>query len=915
MLKKTTHLIVFVCILATSALAQVKKGDKYYEKAQYIMAIHYYKKESKSNATAREEAMVKLGNSYKQINDYANAEKAYQEAAAINSNLPAEFFYNYAQVLKSRNKYQEATTNYETYISMSPNDEYAKNALKFCKEIQYYAAMPVEYKIKNIAEINTKNSEFSPFLLNDKLIYVAEREDFNFVDYTLNDYDGEPYLNMYVSNIKDSKFSKSHKFSKLTDSEFHDGPACINKENNTLYFTRVANDEKKPVNHARIYIASGHDRVWNDIKEFEYNSDEYSVAQPCISDDNSTLFFSSNMPGGFGGKDIWMCNREGETWGKPVNLGPDINTTGDEMYPSFRKDGVLFFSSTGLPGFGGLDIYSAINIDSKWILQKNEGLNINSNADDFGIAFLNDSAGYFSSNREGGKGRDDIYSYTYKSNSIFIDGTVLLTENLKDYAKMKKVILYDENGKAIDSTYTDAKGYFKFKNLSGDKKYMAVISEDDPELTGKARYYLAEGDSVITRVTGKFGKSRFAFKGLPLEANSLPDLYTDDDLVMAGNILYGKNSNEPLKNARIRLVNDFGDVVEETTTNEFGAFAFRNIPSQQNYLVSIVESDIELPEGTKVTLTNKTGKELKTFYTGKDKFNFKILGSDKATLDQMIAEDVNLSMDMYGFILDQDKKPIPNAKIRVKEADGSHEQVWTTTDKGKFNFKNLDAEKNYLFETDENDPNLNGVQRIYVADSRGLIYKVIDLSGGKFSFKLLDADKAALGEFVVDDPWLKTDKTKTGTGITKNTRKVKEIINAKGEVELVEVPEEESELSLTIVENIYYAYGDFKIDADAEKVMNKAVDVLKEHPKLILEISSHTDSQSSSGFNLGLSRKRAQTAVDYLVNKGIARNRLKATGYGETRLLNKCADGIECTEDEHKVNRRTEFTITKPKKK
>lgn len=917
MLKKNIHLLVIICAFASTTFAQISKGDKYYNKSQYVVAIHYYKKESKSNATKREEAMVKLGNSYKMINDYANAERAYQEAAAINSNLPTQFYYDYAQVLKSRNKYPEAVTNYETYIKMSPNDEYAKKALKFCKEVQYYAAMPVEYEVKNLESINTKQSEFSPFLLNDKIIYVAEREDFNFVDYSLNDFDGEPYLNMYISNIKDLEASKSKKFSKKIDSEFHDGPACINKENNTLYFTRVMNKKKDMLNQAKIYIASGHDRVWNDIKEFEFNSDEYSIAQPSISDDNTTLFFTSNMPGGFGGTDIWMSKRNGDAWEKPVNLGPDVNTSGNEMYPCIKKNNVLYFSSTGLPGFGGLDIYSATNIDSKWILQRNEGLNINSNADDFGVAFLNDSIGYFSSNREGGKGKDDIYWYKYKSKSIFVDGTLLLTENLRDYAKGKKVILYDDKGNAIDSTYTDAKGYFKFKNLSGDKKYMAVIAEEDPQLTGKARFYLAEKDSVITRVTNRYGKNKFTFKGLPLDPNALPDLYTEDDLVMAGNLIYGDKPALPLKNTRLKLINDFGDVVEETTTNEFGAFAFRNIPSEQNYMVSITESDINLPEGTKVTLTNKTGKEMRTFYTGKDKFNFKILGSDKTTLEQMSADDVNLSMDMYGYILDQDKRPIKNARIKVKEEDGSNEQVWVTSDKGKFNFKNLKAEKNYLFETDENDPNLNGVQRIYLADSKGVIYKVIDLSGGKFSFKILDADKAAMGEFVVDDPWLKTANDKNGSdkSLVKNPKRVKEGKNIKENGEEEPAMEEESELTLTIVENIYYAYGDYKIAEEGEKILNKAVEVLKDYPKLIMEISSHTDSQSSSGFNLGLSKKRAQTAVDYLVSKGISRSRLKATGYGETKLLNKCSDGVECTEEEHKINRRTEFTITKPIKK
>lgn len=485
---------------------------------------------------------------------------------------------------------------------------------------------------------------------------------------------------------------------------------------------------------------------------------------------------------------------------------------------------------------------------------------------------------------------------------MVLSGTVLLTENSKSYAKDKKVVLLDNRGNAIDSTKTNQKGYFEFKNLQADKKYMAVVEENDPTLTGKARFYLAEKDSVIHRVTGPVGGNRFVFRNLPVDPNGLPDLYTEDDLVFAGALMTGPTGAVALKNAKLKLVNDFGDVVEETSTNEFGAFAFRNIPSDQNYLISIEETEVALAEGTKITLTNKSGKEIKTFYKTKGKFAFKILQSDKTVLNEMDAEDVNLIMGLYGYMYDQDKKPVINAKLTVKEEDGSNPKTYVTTDKGKFNFKNLDAEKNYMFEADENDPSLKGVKRIYIADSKGKIYKVIDLVGGKFSFKLLEADKSALGEFVVDDPWLKVAemKKKPETVVTNTVTKK---------------PEEEKEETMIIVESINYAFGDYKLGPDGEKVLNKAVEVMKENPRLIMEINSHTDSQSSSGFNMTLSNKRAQAAVDYLVLKGINRTRLKSKGYGETKLLNKCADGVECSEDEHKVNRRTEFKITKPLKK
>jgi outer membrane protein OmpA-like peptidoglycan-associated protein len=912
------YLVVFLFNFILSGYSQMSKGDKFYDNGEYYKALPFYKKESRSkNTTRQQEALVKLANTYKFLNEYGKAEESYRKLFELNSDQSKEVVFNYAQILKTNNKYEEAAEQYNNYIAKSPNDDMAKNALKFCREIKYYLSRPIEYTVKNMEVVNTEKSEFSPYVTNDKLMFIAERDQFDFVNYAVDDYSGQPFMNLYVSNIEGLDPQKSTAFSKKINSYYHDGPGCLSADGQMLYFTRVDYVSKKGyVNRAKIFTATRSGRSWKDIKPIDLNSKDYSIAHPSISADGNTLFFTSDMPGGFGGKDIYMSKKNGDAWGAPVNLGPDINTTGDEMYPSMRKDGVLFFASNGLPGFGGLDIYSAKNVDSKWILNRNEGLDLNSSTDDFGITFLNDSLGYFSSNRAGGKGLDDIYRYQFKSKSMIVSGNVLLTENVKNFAKEKKVLLLDEMGNVVDSMYTDAKGFFAFKNLDGDKRYMVSVVEEDPELAAKARFYLAENDSVIHRVSAKYKDSRFVFRNLPVDPNGLPDLYTEDDMVFAGTIRVG-DDGKPLTNAKLKLVNDFGDVMEEATTNEYGAFAFRNIPSDQNYMVSIEEGDVKLAEGTKIILTNKIGKDVRTFYKGKGKFTFKVLTVDKTLLEDMDAEDVNLVMGIYGYMYDQDKKPIMNAKIKVREEDGSNEQEWATTSNGKFDFKNLDAEKNYIFEADANDPNLAGVTRIFIADSKGRIYKVVELLGGKFIFKILEVDKFSIGEFVVDDPTLRIaeiKKKENENAILVKNKKVKEV-KTKESVK-TEEPEEESEMMVTIVENIYYAYGDYSISEDGKSVLDKAADALIDYPKLIMEISSHTDAQSSAEFNMALSKKRAQTAVDYLVNKrGISRTRLKATGYGETRLLNHCEDGVECSDAEHKVNRRTEFKITKPIKR
>jgi len=206
-----------------------------------------------------------------------------------------------------------------------------------------------------------------------------------------------------------------------------------------------------------------------------------------------------------------------------------------------------------------------------------------------------------------------------------------------------------------------------------------------------------------------------------------------------------------------------------------------------------------------------------------------------------------------------------------------------TSANGKFNFRNLRADKVYIFEADEKDPVLSGLKKIFIADNKGRIYKVISKDGaGKFTFKVIEADKALMGDFVVDDPWLA----------------------------VLEMKNKKEKEALTIVENIYYEFGDFKFNDAGQKVLDKVISVLQSNPKLVIELSSHTDSRSSDQFNLALSKKRAQFAVNYMVAKGVAKTRLTAIGYGETKLLNKCSNNVECSEEEHKINRRTEFKIS-----
>jgi len=217
-------------------------------------------------------------------------------------------------------------------------------------------------------------------------------------------------------------------------------------------------------------------------------------------------------------------------------------------------------------------------------------------------------------------------------------------------------------------------------------------------------------------------------------------------------------------------------------------------------------------------------------------------------------------MAISGYLYDQDKKAINNAKVTIFNQSEVVANI-VTDEKGRFSYKNLGTDKNYLFSVDETDVRFNGINKIYVADSKGRVYREIKKNEkGKFQFDLIALDKSALGEYSVDDPWL----------------------------EVLQMKYKERQQAITIIENLYYAYGDYKIDAAGKNILDKVITVLNSDKNLNIELSSHTDSRSSDEFNLALSQKRAKAAVDYIIAKGIDKARLKAVGFGETKLLNNC---------------------------
>jgi outer membrane protein OmpA-like peptidoglycan-associated protein/tetratricopeptide (TPR) repeat protein len=887
--KKLIFLLIILSLF-TAVKAQVAKGDQYFKNLEYHNAISAYLKALKKQKKANDpELLAKIGDAFRLTKDYSNAATYYRLAIDKGSTNPDVFLHD-GMILKSTGNYEEAEIKFRKCLELRPGNLLAMNGIRSCENVKKWKAKPKEYEATNLSKINTQASEFSPVIWKNKIVFVAERESdlINFSHYEFND---KPFLNVFSAEMKNDEPGKISEFAKKLNTIYHDGPVCFSKDGNTIYYTRVTykvdKKNKEFVNRAKIYSSELNGTSLKKEILLPINDENFSVAHPSISDDGQFLFYCSDKPGGFGGFDIYCSKLGANGWEPPVNLGPDINTTGNEEFPFIRSDGVLFFSSDGLPGFGGFDIFSATRINGKWIMRRNEGTGLNDITDDFGVYFTNEKEGYFSSDRPGGLGSDDIYKFKYSSKSVAVDGFVLNSIDTANPAINQKIFLMDKEGNKIAETKTDNKGYFKFDNLEPEKNYMVKMDEQDPGFSDYPRYYYADNNGAILRATKKDQYGKFVFRSLPANENSMTDLESDDDFTIAGNVLFGDNSTQPVANAKLVLKDEKGHKVDETTTNAFGSFAFRKLPAGANYLIEMTDSDTPLPPNTRITITSKNGKEVVVIKTDeKGRFQFKILEQDKNFISEMNVDDKDLVMDISGFALNPEQKAIPGSKVFLLDEKGNKIAETSTGKDGAFVFKNLSSTKNYMISFDTDDPSLSSFDKVYVADKKGKIIKELKRLN-QFKYKILAADKTQLGELFIDDPWL-------------------EVLELKNQTQKKE--------DITIVENVYYARGDWHFDASGQKIMDKVIKIMKDNPNLVIELSAHTDSKADDDFNLKLSEKRAKGAVEYIIKGGVNKSRVTAKGYGETKLINNCGNGVECPEEQHAQNRRTEFKIADKKK-
>ncbi|MBU3024299.1 OmpA family protein [Zobellia galactanivorans] len=505
-MKKTRYIFCGLALMAMASQAQekkIRKADTKFTNYSYASAIQSYEDLVEDGYT-EEEIFKNLGNANYLNANYQEASNWYGQLFQLGiTDIDPEYMYRYAQTLKSLEKYDASDVWMNKFKTARSNDQ---RALAFGNNEDYLEQIEERsgrYELKNLG-LNSKVSDFAPSFYGKDLVFSTAR-DSGLVSKNIHRWNNGAFLNLYKATGDDQgNFTALDKLDRKLNKKTHESSTAFTKDGQTMYFTRNNSDngkfsrDEEGISRLKIYRADLIDEEWGNIVELPFNGDSYSVAHPTLNNDETKLYFASDMPGTAGESDIFSVEiNEDGTFGAPQNLGPQINTEARETFPFVTASDILYFSSDGHPGLGGLDVFGTdLKNDSGKVL--NVGRPLNGEEDDFSYIVNEETKkGYFASNRKGGQGNDDIYSFVEKEPLDFTCHT-----NITGVVKDKKtgallanatIKVYDTKKNLIASSETDANGAFAMEGNCEDGNYKVVASKSDYD----------DGDKVFATVKGK----------------------------------------------------------------------------------------------------------------------------------------------------------------------------------------------------------------------------------------------------------------------------------------------------------------------------------------------------------------------------------------------------------------------------
>ena len=538
-MKKIVLLISFFPFLVM-AQGTTKKVTNSYNKYDYTGVIE--RAGDKKDVTT--DVTRKLADSYKMAANYKKAEELYAKVSMA-SDKNAEDILNYAQVLKMNGKYNESAQQMDAYNAMKAGDSRYQLFSANKNYISEINSDKGQFKIKNL-DINSQQQDFGAIYNGNEVVYASSKANVGAV-YRVWTGNKLPYLDLYTSKPETSNELTATKKISALNKKYHEGPASYSKDGSVMLFT-CDNYNGKSLDGVRklqlFETKRGKDGKWSNTIPFPFNNNEYSCGHPALTADGNTLYFSSDMPGGKGGVDIYKTTRGSDgKWSKPENLGDKINTEGNEVFPFIHESGLFFFSSDGRPGLGGLDVFATEIKEGNISKVINVGAPINGTKDDFSMVLNQEKkSGYFASNREGGKGDDDIYSYELLKPFVFgktIKGTAKDKEG--NILANTNVNLYDDAGNVLKTVTTTDDGTYSF-NVEADKQF---------KLNGTKEKYFEGKNTANTAVPEDVIISDLTLIKDP--GFSLLALVTDN------------KTSQPLEGVAMKITDENGKVIEYVT--------------------------------------------------------------------------------------------------------------------------------------------------------------------------------------------------------------------------------------------------------------------------------------------------------------------------------------------------------------
>lgn len=602
-----------------------KKASKTFDRGQFQSTIELYQgvlKKDPNNA----EANFYIAESYRQSNRLQEAAPYYKKALDRGmKNDSIHMFYAFA--LKSNGNYDEAKRALEQHLKVVEEEEYQKRGQEEydnLNNLEQVRAKKNYFRVKNLDEINSPAAEYAPVYNDGELYFTSSRGDSKIYKAT-----GTPFTNIYRVKTQGARVDTTtitELDALINNYNINEGAVTFSPDGQTMIFARGNSGKKKGTADVNLYISSNRREGWTEPRMLNINNPGYWDSTPAFSRDGKTLYFASNRPGGYGGTDIYSAKRNSRgRFYKVTNLGPEINTSGNEMFPYISDEGYMYFSSDGHAGFGGLDLLVAKRRNGRTEIE-NLGEPMNTSADDFGMYLFKADRGFFTSNREGGEGDDDIYTFVNEDPDLkivnyYLEGVTMTHDDNDKLVILPRVEvkLFDYEGKVLDETVTEDDGKFRFRvyeheryNLVGEKK------------GGKDQY-------LITR-------AQFTTVGKSIDRDTLKQLVTDvkfDTLLVLEKI--EKNKIFVMENIYYDL--DKSDIREDAAR-------------ELDKLVTILEDNPEL----KIELSSHTDDR------ADDDYNMKLSQRRaKSAVDYIISQGIasnRLTAKGYG----ETKLIIPNAK-------------------------------------------------------------------------------------------------------------------------------------------------------------------------------------------------------------------------------------------------------------